>query len=267
MKPFLPLVRRVRRELTIFLLLISGFSSAFGQTFTPKRSVHIVPHCNGYYEYLPQGYETGAETYPLLIFNHGTGESGDGNAGLTKLTNTGLPRLINTGGFPTSFTVNGQVFRFIVICPQYTTWPTVADVDAVLQYALAHYRVNTSRIYMTGLSMGGGITWDFAAQPKLVVNLAAIVPICGASSESKQKANVIADANLPVWATHNQNDPTVNVNTTINYINDILKRNPSDPAKKTIFPASGHDAWTKTYNPAFEENNMNIYEWMLQYSK
>ena len=262
MKSFLPLARR---ELAIFLVLFLGGFSTFSQTFTPKRGVGIVPHCNGYYEYLPQGYETGTETYPLLIFNHGTGESGDGNAGITKLVNTGLPKLINTGGFPTSFTVNGEVFRFIVICPQYTSWPTVADVDAVLNYALGHYRVNTNRIYMTGLSMGGGITWDFAAQAKLVVKLAAMVPICGASSESKQKAKVIADAGLPVWATHNLHDPTVNVNTTINYINDILARNPSAPVKYTIFNASGHDAWTKTYNPSFEENNMNIYEWMLQY--
>jgi hypothetical protein len=42
---------------------------------------------------------------------------------------------------------------------------------------------------------------------------------------------------------------------------------PNPPAKKTIFPGSGHDAWTQTYWQEWRENGMNIYEWMLQYQR
>jgi hypothetical protein len=38
-------------------------------------------------------------------------------------------------------------------------------------------------------------------------------------------------------------------------------------AKKTIFLVNGHDAWTTTYDPSYKENGLNVYEWMLQFSR
>jgi hypothetical protein len=35
----------------------------------------------------------------------------------------------------------------------------------------------------------------------------------------------------------------------------------------TIWPTGKHDAWTKASDPNYKENNMNMYEWMLQYHK
>lgn len=79
----------------------------------------------------------------------------------------------------------------------------------------------------------------------------------------------MAVADLPVWATHNQQDPQVPVSNTNGYI-DYINNDPQPPtplAKKTIFPVEGHDAWTKTYDPAYEENGLNVYEWMLQFTR
>jgi hypothetical protein len=139
----------------------------------------------------------------------------------------------------------------------------------VLNYAVSHYRVNSSRIYLTGLSMGGGAAWDYAGHNSITANrLAAIVPVCGSSYPELPKGRVMAAANLPVWATHNNRDDVVPVYKTDDYIDYINQAPAPDPlARKTIFDTISHDAWTKTYNPFYKENGLNIYEWMLKYQR
>jgi dienelactone hydrolase len=262
-----PLIRSLF-VLFIFPIAFTLSSSNAGAQVQTARYVSVVNNSHGFYEYLPQGYSTGSSTYPLMIFCHGLGELGDGSASqLPKILNQGLPKLINQGKFPTSFTVNGQTFSFIVISPQFVAWPTNADVNNIIDYAVAHYRVNPNRIYVTGLSMGGGATWGIAATVPMNSKIAGIVPIAGALYPIAARWNAIADANIAVWATHNDGDPTVTVSYTTGFINGILARNPAAHAKMTIFHASGHDAWTHTYDPTFTENGLNIYQWLLQYQK
>lgn len=253
-------------------LLVFSCSVASAQVQT-ARYVSMNPSTGGYYEYLPQGYNpNGTQTYPLILFIHGLGETGPGNSSsLSAVLRNGVPKVINEGKFPTSFTVNGVTSRFIVISPQFNVWPKFTDIDVILDYIEANYKIDRTRIYITGLSMGGGVTWEYggcSSNLKYVQRTAAIVPICGASSPSAYRARTIAKYNLPVWALHNQNDPTVSVENTNQYIALINEPPaPVPPAKKTIFNASGHDAWSKAYDPNYKENNMNVYEWMLQYSR
>lgn len=240
------------------------------QTLNPHYNEVITSNCKGFYEYLPQGYNPSSSTkYPLLIFLHGLGEIGDGSASdLPQLLNSGLPRLIDRGDFPNSFLVGSQTFSFIVISPQFVDWPMVTDVKAVLDYAIAHYPINQNRVYITGLSMGGGATWEFVGSSiENARRVAAIVPIAGASWPDNTRATNIAAGNVAVWATHNDHDPTVPVQYSIDYVNNInnASQPPMVPARLTIFNSSSHDAWTRTYSPDFEENGLNIYEWMLQY--
>lgn len=255
--------------LCLIVSMVFNFTISEAQTFN-ARFISMGANTNAFYEYLPQAYSTETQTYPLLVFLHGIGELGNGSAGsLTTVLRNGPPKLINDGTFPVSFTVGGQVFKFIVICPQFIGWPSANDVSGVIDYAVRNYRVNSNRIYLTGLSMGGGGAWDYASYTANANRIAALVPVCGASGPSPQKAQVIASANLPVWATHNQVDPTVSPDYTIGWIAAINSSSPSPSilAKKTIFPVNGHDAWTATYTTSFRENNLNIYEWMLQYQR
>ena len=113
--------------------------------------------------------------------------------------------------------------------------------------------------------MGGGATWEYAALN--AGKIAAIVPICGASSPTAQKAQSIAAANLPVWAFHNNDDTVVGVDATNTNVDNINSFKPVVLARKTIWASGGHDAWTKATDPNYKENGLNIYEWMLQYSK
>ncbi len=220
----------------------------------------------GFYRALPAGYDATAKKYPLLVFLHGANETGNGTTDLSRLLADAVPGLLNQHLFPAQFTVNGQSYSFIVISPQFTAWPQAADVDAMIDYAQAHYRVDESRIYIIGQSMGGGIAWDYAmAHPR---RIAAVVPISGASWSSKEALGSIAKANLPVWAFHNSGDSTVEAATTLNNTQIINEFQPAIAARTTIWTSAGHDAWTKATNPATRAcNGKNIYEWMLQYTR
>ena len=252
------------------LILIFSANCLNAQVQTP-RTISTGPNSNGFYEYLPQGYSSGSAKYPLIVFVHGIGELGNGGSDLPNVLRNGVPTVISQGKFPTSFTVNGKTFSFIVISPQFVVWPSNDDVDDVIKYALAHYRVDTGRIYLTGLSMGGGVTWAYASELNNAKMLAGIVPIAGGQLWGGQTAaDSIVKANLPIFAAANLNDPTVPSGTTIdniNLINSIVPQiNPK--ALDTIYDASGHGGWSVTYDPTIPmHNGLNIYQWMLQYTR
>jgi dienelactone hydrolase len=265
----------VAKPLLTFACVLTVFFQLNAQTHTPRYNTPICTKVRGFYEYLPQGYTSGTATYPLIIFLTGIGEFGDGSTSqLPLVLKNGIPKLINAGTFPVSFTVNGQIFKFIVITPQFikNPYPTAADVDTVISYAVSRYRVDKKRIYVTGLSYGGGLTWAYGGTNTIYGNrAAAIVPVCGAVSDNSviyPRSRTIASTNLAVWATHNQYDPSVPSSVTQTYISNINQAPAPNPlAKMTLFPYTYHDAWTKTYDPNFKENNLNIYQWMLLYQR
>lgn len=263
------LCKNIFLALVVLCLFLSGVKAQV-QT---ARYISMIPHTNAYYEYLPEGYPEAGKKYPLMIFFHGSGETGPGTAtSLPAVLRNGPPKLINEGRFPKNFTVNNVNYKFIVISPQFNDWPTENDADNVINYLVAHYPVDINRIYLTGLSMGGGVVWNYSGNDiNHATRLAAIVPVCGAGYPYQPHARTIASANLPVWATHNSIDNAVPPYYTIDYVNNINSAPvpPNPLAKKTIFtvPSNNHDAWTKTYDTAFRENGLNVYEWMLQYRR
>jgi len=254
----------------LMYLCISQISQAQVQIANYNTVINSI--CHGYYVYLPQGYDpSSAEEYSLIVCIHGEGENGNGSVSqLPRLLGAGIAKVIDRGAFPNSFTVNSQTYKCIVFSPQFNSWPDPSDITDVLNYAIAHYRVNVNRIYLTGYSMGGGVTWDYAGNSNLTASrLAAIVPVCGASWPDIGRAYTIAASNMGVWATHNNQDPVCPLFYTNNYVIYInsAPTPPAVPARKTIFAAASHDAWTKTYDPAFTENGLNVYQWMMQFDR
>ncbi len=258
------------RLLPALLLLLTGIQTN-AQTLTAKPNVYLTSNCNGYYEYLPVGYNpSGSQTYPVLIAFGGLSQNGNGTSAQLDyvFSNWGGPGWqIQNGKFPSSLTVNGQLFRFIVILPQFSSNASPKGVDDVISYIIGHYKADASRIYLTGNSSGGGYCWDYpGSSVQYGQRVAAIVPTCAASSFTTAKANNIAAANLPVWATHNAVDQIVSPNTTINFVNGInAAPTPPNPlAKKTIFKDIGHNCADSTFNMTY---GIGAYAWMLQYKR
>lgn len=236
----------------------------------PANQIAITYNVNanigGFYQALPAKYDSTSLKYPLLVFLHGVGELGNGSSDLLKVLNNAVPRLLNLKTFPPQFIVNGTSFSFVVVSPQFKQWPQPADVNVMVDYAIAHYRIDTTKIYVCGLSMGGGAVWDYGIA--YTKRIAAIVPISGASWPTRDQCRNIANGKLPVWAFHNLDDGTVGSGTTTYIVDNINSFSPEIPAMKTIWPTGGHDAWTKATNPDTKEcNGKNMYEWMLQYTR
>ncbi|MGB5325747.1 MAG: prolyl oligopeptidase family serine peptidase [Pseudomonadales bacterium] len=193
-----------------------------------------------YLLYLPQGYEQ-QDKWPLLLFLHGWGEAGNN---LNKVKKHGPPKHI----------ARGRILPFIVVSPQNPNkgaWQP-ALLSALLDDIERQYKVDKSRIYVTGLSEGGFGTWSLANhEPD---RFAAIAPVCGGGDPGW--AERIKHVN--VWAYHGARDNVVPVSESINMV-AAIKRLGGNP-NLTVYPEVGHDAWERAYEePGF-------YTWLLEYS-
>ncbi|HRN55577.1 MAG TPA: dienelactone hydrolase family protein, partial [Agriterribacter sp.] len=233
-----------------------------------KANVHS--NLAGFYESLPVDYASNpTKKYPLLIFLHGVGELGNGTTQLPLVLKNAVPKLLNAGTFPASFTVGGEKFSFIVIAPQFKASSGMTEATgAMIDYCKQHYRVDESRIYVTGLSLGGKISWFFASGSKVGADMvAALVPVCSGASESASRIANVTGSRLPMWFLNNSGDPYISATGAQSLVNSINAVMSAPKAKITIFQQNGHDAWTKAYDPNFRENGLNVYEWMLSYKR
>src|ERR1700744_1259111 len=113
--------------------------------------------------HLPNDYATSSTKYPLLLFFHGSGEGGASPAPTYNSPSPGGPAYwIAQGQFPASFVnpKDGQSYKFIVVSPQANPpgiqmSTTAQEADYIISYLYAHYRIDTTRLYLTGLSDGG----------------------------------------------------------------------------------------------------------------
>ncbi|HEU4633326.1 MAG TPA: hypothetical protein VFS22_05035 [Flavisolibacter sp.] len=221
----------------------------------------------GYYFALPSNYSQTTQTYPLLVYMHGAGQFGNGTNDLPLLLKDGVAKVINDKKFPGSFRVSNQTFSFIVLMPQAESFPGIVDINDCIELAKKSWRIDTRRIYLSGLSAGSMVSCDFAADN--ASKIAALVPMAGVSSDYAytNKCQKMASGNLPVWVFHSEDDPQVSVSTARGFVAKIASLHPSITPKLTVWPDGGHDAWTRAVDPAYKENGMNIYEWMLQYHR
>ena len=241
---------------------------------TPSISTILLPvttsvatGVNGYYISMPSNYNQSTEKYPVLIYIPGAGQFGNGSFDLPLLLKAGPAELADEQRLPATFKVNNKTFSLLVFTPQFNGAPGISIINDCIEFVKTHYRVDSTRIYLSGLSMGSVAACDLAAA--LPGKLAAIVPMAGVSYDysTSDKCQKIAENNLPVWAFHSEDDPQINVEIAKGFTNKINSFNTHVPAKLTLWTDGGHDAWTRAIEPLYKENGMNIYEWMLQYHR
>lgn len=270
------LYRRITglKFIILYALLFSPFL-LFSQQ-TAKSFDGSDQYAKYYLEHLPDDYNPAdSKRYPVLIALHGFGEGGNNSINSTSnLTATGIPAIIQNGTFPTSVTVNGQVFKFIVISPQLNkqgiSWYT-PQVDYVVRQVKSIYaaKADFQRIYLTGYSGGGAGVYTYPATSTSSGQQIAAAVVCTGAAwyQTSTDINNIVAAGLPVWAFHNDGDPVVNVSSDQGWFNALNAAGINPPMKLTIYPGqNAHNCWTRTYDPSASNPN-NIYQWMLQYSR
>ena len=187
--------------------------------------------------------------YPLVIFLHGAGERGNDNLNQLKYFPTWIAQ-------PSA----RQAHPCFVLAPQCRDDQKWADVDwskiestplsatptvdmlaviAALEETIRREPVDPTRIYLTGLSMGGYGSWDLAA--RMPDRFAAVLPICGGGDEAT--AAKIKD--LPIWCFHGDADTAVRVERSRTMIEAL--RAAGGAPKYSELAGVGHDSWTPAY--------------------
>ena len=264
-------------RLTCFICLLLSSLTPRAQQVAKQMPYAASPDgIIGFLEFKPADYTKGL--HPLIIFLHGWGERGNGSSQLHLVTASGIPQYCAHGA-SMQFTVAGQRSSFIVLSPQlsrqYGAWP-VDYVVKMIDYAKQNLRVDTTRIYVTGLSLGGGGTWAaITTSTRLTTMIAAAAPVCGTQDMIDSNfCATIGASHLPVWAFHSLDDKTVLVNAT-QHAEALANNCQLSPAMKlSYYPSGGHMyAWLKAYDtghatvkikgkPATPKQ-LNLYEWLL----
>ncbi|MEI6899558.1 MAG: dienelactone hydrolase family protein, partial [Bacteroidota bacterium] len=159
----------------------------------------------------PDGFDSGKK-FPLVLFFHGSGERGNDNSSQLQHGSSLFVDKENRKKFP-AFVVFPQ-------CPENTKWvdvdwkhesdimpvsptPTMNLVISLLDTLTKYLPIDTARIYVMGLSMGGFGTWDIIS--RFPGKFAAAVPICGGGDENQADRLI----KTPIWAFHGSLDPLV----------------------------------------------------------
>ena len=139
-------------------------------------------------------------------------------------------------------------------CPENVWWDTKLVYELIMA-TISKYNIDTNRIYITGLSMGGWGTWKLAVEhPEL---FAAVVPVC-APSDRFMIINA-GKLNMPIRIYHGALDDIVPPSESIDMHQKLKKENKQ--SELFIFSNDNHNSWDSTYS------NPELYKWLLSQQK
>ena len=187
----------------------------------------------------------------MILFLHGAGERG---TNVWKVATHGPPKNVATH----------PDFPFILVSPQCAerhVWSRDVLL-ALLDDIIAKYAVDTNRVYLTGLSMGGYGAWDLGSptrrSSRLLCRFAAGAELITVMMSSRDKGRALKS--LGVWAFHGGKDPVVPPEESQRMVNALKKVGVKD-VQLTVYPEAGHDSWTEAYQ------NPELYEWLLKHER
>lgn len=233
----------MKSNLQLIILLISlpfiGFSQEIKGSFSKEVKSKLE------FNYILQLPKNQKEKFPLMVFLHGSGERG-----------TDLELVKAHSPFTYQNLIKSPIAILAPQCPADMLWDTKALYELILDIS-NKYNVDKSRIYLTGLSLGGWGTWKLAEEhPEL---FAAIAPVCAPTDifmihngTEKMKA-------LPIHIYHGALDDIVIPQNSIDMHMHLKKLNAN--SELFIFPNDNHNSWDSTYS------DPKFYEWILAQHK
>lgn len=237
-----------------FLLMFTAVclcNSAYAQHAEPGKQIEMSLATSdggsiGYLMYLPKRYDPAGDAMPLMLFLHGRGES---NGPLAIVAQWGPPMMA----------AKGEDLPFILVspqCPREDSWSSAVQqkrIVELLDHIASTYKVDKTKVSLTGLSMGGYGSWRLAADhPE---RFSAVVPICGGGKpEDADKLKA-----LPIWVFHGQEDKGVPISKSIEMV-DAIKGAGGDKIRFTTLEHVGHNCWSAAYATP------EVFQWMLSHT-
>ncbi len=244
------------------------------------QSQQTLTQINGWnaYVHLPANYSSTTITYPTIIFFPGIGEVGT-NASAVIANGPGA---YITQGWNGNVVIDGNTVEFIVISLQPSAaWPNEIALNQKIQTIKSLYRVNTNKLYLTGLSMGGWcsstfVTGDPYGGPYTYASqIAAVVEVEGVKPDDNQPYPNLFDnfalSGGKLLGFEQINDGR-DVPTRVNRMNATVPN--SAIYVQTNFGGGGHCCWAQFYGGQGTQPgifslggvNQNLYQWLARQS-
>ncbi len=200
-----------------------------------------IPNDLNYLLYTPEDYETSEESYPLVVWLHGGGQSGDN---IDDVRSSGLPKIIE----------QGLDAPFLAVSPQNPSeqllYP-IEKVKNVVDELMSEYRVDPSRIYLMGYSRGGFGAWAMAQQyPE---TFAAVVPIAGGGVRHYLNRT---NEQAAFWVFHGSEDDVIPLSDSV-VLYERLKSLDRD-ARLTVLDTDHEEI------EVLALNNKEMWDWLFQ---
>jgi predicted peptidase len=271
--------RGITYLLLVFALLNSCGKTDIESTQVPQQLpppvLRPVPtpvngQIKGFYEAIPEIYNTSSDRLPVMLFIHGAGQFGNGKNDLPMLLQEGITQLLDEKRIPATFSVKGSSYSMMYFSPQFSSEFSIPALHEFIQFIKANYRIDSTRLYIAGISRGAELACKYAGVYPATV--AAVISMAGGIPEDMREtsAQSIASNAIPIWAIHNTSDDVIPYINSEILVQLVHQYNPSATTLLTLLPPEGplsHDCWTRSTDPQFKRNNLNIYEWALQFQK
>lgn len=284
-----------------FFATLSPLLQAQERTFT-AIDINSVGNPRGYWEFLPSEYHRNPnKTFATVFFLHGLGEGGNGTTDLHEVLQNGPPDILNSPSHPLYDLFENE--GVIVLSPQNgnNVWWAGTRARPFIDFALSHYRIDTRRMYLTGLSSGSNGTHGIMNDDPKAWQFAAFVPCAVRGHVETGKGDYLSRRSAYWILTARDDSSSLGINSVNrlagffsnqsvtnvwdNYpdrqlpASSTIDRTASfDPAngwhwdngvppdttrhlKMTIFNGGDHNSWDRTYN------NANMWTWMLAQQK
>lgn len=166
---------------------------------------NVVPDNYNFWIYTPGDYEEHNRNVPLIIFLHGASLCGND---LNRIRRYGVLDAIE----------KGKIIPAVVLAPQNSggAWKP-EKINELLEWTKQNYRIDSTRVYVVGMSLGGYGTLDFTGSyPR---KIAAAMALCGGCSLNDMDGL----GEFPLWIMHGTADRAVNVNQSkrvVSYLQD-----------------------------------------------
>ncbi len=235
--------RLFRSGILVFLALMLGIvaravtDEELLRGWLPRLATE--PYDLPYRYYVPPSYDP-RQSYPLIVYLHGSAEIGDDNQLQLGWGCWGAYQMLGNPQYPC----------FLVAPQAHTNWDgtTQDQIVRMIRTLSATYSIDPDRVYVTGISMGGYGSWSIINRHPYV--FAAAVPMSGAAGGNFQKI-----AHIPIWDFHAAKDETVGVSGSDNAVSNA--RLAGGRVIYTRYADGSHAIWLAAYA------NPRLLPWLL----